>query len=168
MSKNILTWVQKPFWKAGNQLLLAPDPYPNSQYASRSRSMRILVFLFSRQHCYTKNYLFQDGVGKRGRFIEPHWRNKGKGFKYYLPNLERFFFKVIDKASTEHEAIHPEEGYLETVPRDFLTSGFFMDHLPLGSWVARFRRFSPFLILDIICENRRNSRWTSVIDIGDK
>ncbi len=54
-------------------------------------------------------FFFQDGVGKRGRFIKPHWRNKGKGFKYCLPKLERFFFKVMDKANTEYEVIDPEQ-----------------------------------------------------------
>jgi hypothetical protein len=69
--------------------------------------MRILVFLYVYpvvvNGIIQKIFSFQDGVGKCGRVIEPHWRNKGKGFKYYLPKLECFFFQVMDKAKAEQK-----------------------------------------------------------------
>jgi hypothetical protein len=40
----------------------------------------ILVFCIGVTSIIQKIILFQDGVGKRGRFTEPYWRNKGKEF----------------------------------------------------------------------------------------
>jgi hypothetical protein len=71
-------------------LLLASDPDPDQCGSWFFVNVSTVLY---------KKILFQDGVGKRGRFIEPHWRNKGNGFKYYLLKLELFFFKVMGEPS---------------------------------------------------------------------
>jgi hypothetical protein len=99
--------------------------------------MRILDFFVKASTVFYKKYSFFRTVLESVDALLSHiGGTKGRVSNItYLPNIEveRIFFKVMDKANTEHEAIDPEQGFKETVPRDFLLQAFFMDNLPLVS-----------------------------------
>jgi hypothetical protein len=71
---------QKSFLLKAKSILKGSGSPFTILYESGSRSMRVLVFCIGVSGIIQIFFFFQDGVGKRGRFIEPHWRNKGKGF----------------------------------------------------------------------------------------
>ncbi len=149
MSKILPAWVQKQFWKAGWKSGLCVNFGQFSWSWLRIRipntgpdpdQCRSWFFCIGITIIIQKNFFSRTVLESVDALLSHIGGTKGRGSNYlrYLLKLERFFFIVMDmdKANTEHEAIDPEQGFKETVPRDFLLQAFFMDNLPLVSWAV--------------------------------